>query len=168
MNDVQEDTAKYSELFQPKKAIKVIKKDGSLEAFNVQKVIDAVGKSAYRALTRFTEEEKGVSACFTGGCSLCGAYFLFLMTMIRQIGMAATGAYRMTTIVSHKNQLAIITYNPRRKNSENRSQNRRSHTASPRQDLSRRSSTLQTAANKPSLFCLLLSRSQHIRRGQRN
>ena len=58
MNDVQEDTAKYSELFQPKKAIKVIKKDGSLEAFNVQKVIDAVGKSAYRALTRFTEEEK--------------------------------------------------------------------------------------------------------------
>ena len=58
MNDVQEDTAKYSELFQPKKTIKVIKKDGSLEAFNVQKVIDAVGKSAYRALTRFTEEEK--------------------------------------------------------------------------------------------------------------
>ena len=58
MNDVQEDTAKYSELFQPKKTIKVIKKDGSLEAFNVQKVIDAVGKSAYRALTKFTEEEK--------------------------------------------------------------------------------------------------------------
>ena len=58
MNDVQEDTAKYSELFQPKKKIMVIKKDGSLEAFNVQKVIDAVGKSAYRALTKFTEEEK--------------------------------------------------------------------------------------------------------------
>ena len=36
----------------------VIKKDGSLEAFNVQKVIDAVGKSAYRALTKFTEAEK--------------------------------------------------------------------------------------------------------------
>ena len=36
----------------------VIKKDGSLEAFHVQKVIDAVGKSAYRALTKFTEEEK--------------------------------------------------------------------------------------------------------------
>ncbi|MCI9314134.1 MAG: anaerobic ribonucleoside-triphosphate reductase [Lachnospiraceae bacterium] len=38
--------------------VKVIKKDGSLENFNVQKVIDAVGKSAYRALTKFTEEEK--------------------------------------------------------------------------------------------------------------
>ncbi len=36
----------------------VIKKDGSLENFNVQKVIDAVGKSAYRALTKFTDEEK--------------------------------------------------------------------------------------------------------------
>ncbi len=58
MNDVQEGTAKYSGLFQPKKEIKVIKKDGSLEAFNVQKVIDAVGKSAYRALTKFTEDEK--------------------------------------------------------------------------------------------------------------
>ncbi|MED9902883.1 MAG: anaerobic ribonucleoside-triphosphate reductase [Lachnospiraceae bacterium] len=36
----------------------VIKKDGSKEAFNVQKVVSAVGKSAYRALTKFTEEEK--------------------------------------------------------------------------------------------------------------
>ncbi len=44
--------------YKPKRAIKVIKKDGSLEEFNVQKVIDAVGKSAYRALTKFTEEEK--------------------------------------------------------------------------------------------------------------
>ena len=48
----------YGEMFQPQRVIKVIKKDGSLEAFNVQKVIDAVGKSAYRALTKFTEEEK--------------------------------------------------------------------------------------------------------------
>ena len=47
----------YGEMFQPQRVIKVIKKDGSLEAFNVQKVIDAVGKSAYRALTKFTEEE---------------------------------------------------------------------------------------------------------------
>lgn len=48
----------YSLKFQPEKGVKVIKKDGSLEDFNVQKVIDAVGKSAYRALTKFTEEEK--------------------------------------------------------------------------------------------------------------
>lgn len=44
--------------FKPQKNVKVIKKDGSLEDFNVQKVIDAVGKSAYRALTKFTDEEK--------------------------------------------------------------------------------------------------------------
>ncbi len=44
--------------FKPDRVVKVIKKDGSLENFNVQKVIDAVGKSAYRALTKFTDEEK--------------------------------------------------------------------------------------------------------------
>ena len=44
--------------YKPDKVVKVIKKDGSLEDFNVQKVIDAVGKSAYRALTKFTDEEK--------------------------------------------------------------------------------------------------------------
>ncbi|MDE7284186.1 MAG: anaerobic ribonucleoside-triphosphate reductase [Lachnospiraceae bacterium] len=48
----------FGDEFKPIKNVKVIKKDGSLEAFNVQKVIDAVGKSAYRALTKFTEEEK--------------------------------------------------------------------------------------------------------------
>lgn len=58
MSNTQEITAKYGELYKPAKEVKVIKKDGSLEAFNVQKVIDAVGKSAYRALTKFTEEEK--------------------------------------------------------------------------------------------------------------
>ena len=42
----------------PKRDVRMIKKDGTREAFNVQKVIDAVGKSAYRALTKFTEEEK--------------------------------------------------------------------------------------------------------------
>ncbi|MFI3237285.1 MAG: anaerobic ribonucleoside-triphosphate reductase [Lachnospiraceae bacterium] len=36
----------------------MIKKDGSLEYFNIQKVIEAVGKSAYRALTSFTHQEK--------------------------------------------------------------------------------------------------------------
>ena len=58
MSGAQEIAAKYGEMFKPEKEVKVIKKDGSLEAFNVQKVIDAVGKSAYRALTKFTEEEK--------------------------------------------------------------------------------------------------------------
>ncbi len=48
----------YSVLYQPKKNVYVIKKDGSKEAFNVQKVITAVGKSAYRALTKFTDAEK--------------------------------------------------------------------------------------------------------------
>lgn len=48
----------YGLQYKPDKIVKVIKKDGSLENFNVQKVIDAVGKSAYRALTKFTEEEK--------------------------------------------------------------------------------------------------------------
>ena len=59
MENQQENTSTtYNALFQPKREVKVIKKDGSLEAFNVQKVIDAVGKSAYRALTQFTDEEK--------------------------------------------------------------------------------------------------------------
>lgn len=48
----------YGKLFQPVSEVVVIKKDGSREAFNVQKVVDAVGKSAYRALTQFTDEEK--------------------------------------------------------------------------------------------------------------
>ncbi len=54
----KEETVEFGELYKPAKDVKVIKKDGSLEAFNVQKVIDAVGKSAYRALTKFTDEEK--------------------------------------------------------------------------------------------------------------
>ncbi|MFP3154610.1 anaerobic ribonucleoside-triphosphate reductase [Lachnospiraceae bacterium ZAX-1] len=37
--------------------VKVIKKDGTKEDFNVQKVVVAVNKSAYRALVNFTEEE---------------------------------------------------------------------------------------------------------------
>lgn len=48
----------YANKHKPMLDVKVIKKDGTREAFNVQKVIDAVGKSAYRALTEFTEEEK--------------------------------------------------------------------------------------------------------------
>lgn len=48
----------FSHLYQPSRRIYVVKKDGSKELFNVQKVIVAVGKSAYRALTKFTEEDK--------------------------------------------------------------------------------------------------------------
>lgn len=39
------------------KDIRVIKKDGTKEEFNVQKVVVAVNKSAYRALIQFTEED---------------------------------------------------------------------------------------------------------------
>ncbi len=48
----------YGSLYQPARQIYVIKKDGSKELFNVQKVITAVGKSAYRALTKFSDEDK--------------------------------------------------------------------------------------------------------------
>ena len=48
----------YSLTFKPDKEVWMIKKDGTREAFNIQKVINAVGKSAYRALTKFTEREK--------------------------------------------------------------------------------------------------------------
>lgn len=37
--------------------VKIIKKDNTKEVFNVQKVVTAVNKSAYRALITFTEEE---------------------------------------------------------------------------------------------------------------
>ena len=44
MSDMQENTAEFGDLFKTEKNVRVIKKDGSLEAFNVQKVIDAVGR----------------------------------------------------------------------------------------------------------------------------
>ena len=40
-----------------RKMVRVIKKDGTKEDFNVQKVVVAVNKSAYRALVKFTDEE---------------------------------------------------------------------------------------------------------------
>ena len=48
----------YGKIYVPKMPVKVVKKDGSREDFNVQKVIDAVNKSAYRALTKFTPEDE--------------------------------------------------------------------------------------------------------------
>lgn len=53
-----EEMIDYDKEFKPQKETWVIKKDGSREPFHVQKVISAVGKSAYRALTKFTDEEK--------------------------------------------------------------------------------------------------------------
>ena len=53
-----EDGVDYASLYRPDRPVRMIKKDGTHEDFNVQKVVDAVGKSAYRALTKFTEEEK--------------------------------------------------------------------------------------------------------------
>lgn len=55
---VTEYNENYSLKYLPARKTHVIKKDGSLEDFDVQKVIDAIEKSAYRALTRFTGEEK--------------------------------------------------------------------------------------------------------------
>ncbi|MFI3177196.1 MAG: anaerobic ribonucleoside-triphosphate reductase [Eubacteriales bacterium] len=64
MNETKEIPEVVSERYQTSKSVTVIKKDGSMEEFNVQKVIDAVSKSAYRALTNFTEEENEQICCF--------------------------------------------------------------------------------------------------------
>lgn len=58
VKETADEKLNYGKLYQPDRTIMVVKKDGSTEEFNVQKVINAVGKSAYRALTKFTEEEK--------------------------------------------------------------------------------------------------------------
>ncbi len=54
----QADGIDYGKEYTPNREMWVVKKDGSKEAFNVQKVINAVGKSAYRALTKFTEDDQ--------------------------------------------------------------------------------------------------------------
>ena len=55
--DSKDKIVNYGEKYKPEKEIYVIKKDGSKEIFNVQKVINAISKSAYRPLTKFTNEE---------------------------------------------------------------------------------------------------------------
>ena len=50
--------------------IKVVKKDGTLEDFNVQKVVDAVNKSACRVLINFTEEEEDIFKLLSRGKSI--------------------------------------------------------------------------------------------------
>ena len=57
-NKKNDDGIDYSGLYKPNRPVKMIKKDGTYEDFNVQKVVDAVGKSAYRALTKFSTDEK--------------------------------------------------------------------------------------------------------------
>ncbi len=47
----------YGRLYKPALNVRVIKKDGSKERFNVGKVVNAVGKSAYRALTELSSED---------------------------------------------------------------------------------------------------------------
>ena len=37
--------------------LKVIRKDGTIEDYKEQKIINAVNKAAYRVLTKFTDEE---------------------------------------------------------------------------------------------------------------
>ena len=57
-DEMNECNVDYGMKYKPTRIIKVVKKDGSTEEFNVAKVINAVAKSAYRALTKFSEEEK--------------------------------------------------------------------------------------------------------------
>ena len=48
MGNESTSAADYAEKYKPSGNVRVIKKDGTLEIFNVQKVLNAVGKSAYR------------------------------------------------------------------------------------------------------------------------
>lgn len=47
----------YNLKFHPKRDVIIIKKDGTKAEFDLNKVISAIGKSAYRALTKFTDRE---------------------------------------------------------------------------------------------------------------
>ena len=58
MQPAKETQEDYGVTYKPDRPVSVIKKDGTKEPFNVQKVIVAIQKSAYRALTKFTDEEK--------------------------------------------------------------------------------------------------------------
>lgn len=48
----------YGEEYYPSRQMTVIKKDGTADPFNVQKVLNAVSKSAFRASVAFTEGER--------------------------------------------------------------------------------------------------------------
>lgn len=47
----------YNERYKPAQPVVIVKKDGSREAFQVKKVVDAVGKSAYRVMVELGREE---------------------------------------------------------------------------------------------------------------
>ncbi|MCF0131589.1 MAG: anaerobic ribonucleoside-triphosphate reductase [Pseudobutyrivibrio sp.] len=64
----------------------VVKKDGTLEEFNVQKVVDAVGKSATRVLIKFTPEEEKF---------ICQ----FVEERVAQLGLTEIQIYQMHNIV---------------------------------------------------------------------
>lgn len=49
----------YNEKYKPTYQIHIVKKDGTKEPFQVQKVVNAVGKSAERVMVILTAEEKG-------------------------------------------------------------------------------------------------------------
>lgn len=51
----------------------VIKKDNTHEAWNVQKVVVAVNKSAYRAMVKFTQEELDFICSFVEEKRVSGA-----------------------------------------------------------------------------------------------
>lgn len=53
-----EQNVDYSKLYSPQDPVLIVKKDGSKVQFNIQKVISAVEKSAFRALITFTAQEK--------------------------------------------------------------------------------------------------------------
>ena len=50
----------------------VVKKDGTREIFNVEKIINAVNKSAARILYKFSEDEIRFICNFAGACRVPG------------------------------------------------------------------------------------------------
>ncbi|MBQ0042277.1 MAG: anaerobic ribonucleoside-triphosphate reductase [Lachnospiraceae bacterium] len=58
LEEQSNDTFDYEAIYKPKNDVRVIKKDGTYEAFHINKVIVAIRKSAYRALTSFSMDEK--------------------------------------------------------------------------------------------------------------
>lgn len=62
------DEISYKKLYAPKGKVYIIKKDGSKELFNMQKVIDAVSRSAYRVMHELTDEDKRIICEYIRNC----------------------------------------------------------------------------------------------------
>ena len=58
VENVGADTTNYGIEYKTKRDVKVIKKDGSKELFNVQKGVDAVGKKAFMPQVQFVLSDK--------------------------------------------------------------------------------------------------------------